>query len=152
MTWLTEIMTSYALFQNTVILRRSEVAIFADIIKIITKFIKKLFKDSRIKNYVLKCNLYLYLLILENLPISGEKLLMSSKLRSGGGVSRNSYIYVRYTCAKFHPCRIYMTLSFCSLPGEQPRKCLNIVFIIFLLVSSVIHGRTLSSMITIFLE
>ena len=43
------------------------VAIFADIIKIITRFIKKIFKDSRkvtrIRNYVSKCNLYLYFLI-----------------------------------------------------------------------------------------
>ena len=46
------------LFQNTVILRRSGVAIFADINKIITRFIKKSFKDSRkvkrIRNYVPK--------------------------------------------------------------------------------------------------
>ena len=41
------------------------VAIFADIIKIVTMFIKTIIKDSikvkRIRNYVLsKCNLYLY--------------------------------------------------------------------------------------------
>ena len=55
------------LFKNTVILRRPGVAIFADIIKIITRFIKKIFKDSRkvkrIRNYVSKCNLYMYFLI-----------------------------------------------------------------------------------------
>ena len=43
------------------------VTIFADIIKIVTMFIKKIFKDSkkvkRIRNYVSKCNLYLYFLI-----------------------------------------------------------------------------------------
>ena len=43
------------------------VAIFAEIIKVVTMFIKTIFKDSkklkRIRNYVLKCNLYLYLLI-----------------------------------------------------------------------------------------
>ena len=53
--------------QNSVILRRSGVAIFADIIKIITRFIEKKFRDSRkvktIRNYVPKYNLYLYLLI-----------------------------------------------------------------------------------------
>ena len=53
-------MTSYHLFQITVILRISWVAIFADIIKIITRHIKQTFKDSekakRIRNYVLKCN------------------------------------------------------------------------------------------------
>ena len=66
----------------------SEVAIFADIIKIITRFIKKIFKDSRkvekIRNYVPKCNLYLYFLISQNLLISGEKILVSAELRGCG--------------------------------------------------------------------
>ena len=48
-------------------LRRLWVAISADIIKIVTMFIKTIFKDSRkvkrIRNYVSKCNLYLYFLI-----------------------------------------------------------------------------------------
>ena len=43
------------------------VAIFADIIKILTMFIKTIFKDSkkvkRIRNHVSRCNLYLYFLI-----------------------------------------------------------------------------------------
>ena len=43
----TGIMTSHPLFQNTVIFRRPGVAMFADIIKIITRFIKKIFNDSR---------------------------------------------------------------------------------------------------------
>ena len=42
-------------------------AFFADIMKVITRFIKKMFKDSRkvkiIRNYILKCNVYLYFLI-----------------------------------------------------------------------------------------
>ena len=62
-----EIMTSQPLFQKSIILKRPEVASFVDIIKILTRFIKKIFKDwrraKRIKNYVLKCNLYLYFLI-----------------------------------------------------------------------------------------
>ena len=49
------------------ILRRPR-ANFADIINIPTTFIKRTFKDSekvkRIRNYVLKCNLYLYFLII----------------------------------------------------------------------------------------
>ena len=49
------------------ILRRPGVAIFADIIKIVTMFIKTILKDSRkvrrIRNYVSKWNLYLYFLI-----------------------------------------------------------------------------------------
>ena len=62
-----EIMTSQPLFQNTVILRRHGVAIFADNIKIIRRIIKKKFKDSRkikrIRTNASKCNLYLYFLI-----------------------------------------------------------------------------------------
>ena len=73
------------LFKNTVILRRPEVAIFADTIKIITRFIKKIFKVSgkvkRIRNYVLKSSLYLYYLIYQNLLISSQKMLMSAKIR-----------------------------------------------------------------------
>ena len=48
-------MTSYLLFQNTLILRRPRVAIFADIIKIVIMFIKAIIKDprrvKRIRNY-----------------------------------------------------------------------------------------------------
>ena len=65
--------------------RSSRVAIFADIIKIVAMFIKKFFNDSRktkrIRNYISKCNLYLYFLILQNLLISSEKMLMSAALR-----------------------------------------------------------------------
>ena len=63
----TEILASQPLFRNTVILRRPGVALFVDIIKIVTRFIKQIYKDlrkaKRIRNYVLKCNLYLYFLI-----------------------------------------------------------------------------------------
>ena len=52
---------------NIFIFRRPEVVIFADIIKIVTMFIKRIFQDSRkikrIRNNVSKCNLYLYFLI-----------------------------------------------------------------------------------------
>ena len=52
---------------TTFILRRPKVTNFAVIIKIAIKFIKKTFRDSkkveRMRNYVLKCNLYLYILI-----------------------------------------------------------------------------------------
>ena len=40
-------MMSSPLFQNNFILRRPGVVIFADIIKIVTFFIKKTFKDSK---------------------------------------------------------------------------------------------------------
>ena len=66
--------------------RRSSVANFADTIKIVTIFIKAIFKDSkkvtRIRNYVPKYNQYLYFLIQQNLAISGEKMLMSAKLKA----------------------------------------------------------------------
>ena len=52
----TGVMTPWPLFQNAVILRTPGVAIFVDTIKIITRFIKKIFKVSekvkRIRNYV----------------------------------------------------------------------------------------------------
>ena len=65
--------------------KKTGVAFFADIIKIVTMFIKTIFKDSgkvkRIKNYLLKRNLYLYFLIYQNMLISGEKILMSAELK-----------------------------------------------------------------------
>ena len=55
------------MFQNTLILRRPGVLIFADIIKTVTIFIKKNNKDSkkvkRIRNDVSKSNLYVYSLM-----------------------------------------------------------------------------------------
>ena len=51
----------------TLILRRPRVANFAHIIKIVTIFFRTFFKDSkkvkRIRNYLPKCNLYLYFLM-----------------------------------------------------------------------------------------
>ena len=48
-----------------------------DIIKIITIYIKTIFKDSkefkRVRNYVSKCNLYLFLQIAKFVFIIGEK-------------------------------------------------------------------------------
>ena len=55
------------LFQNTIILRRPRQAVFGDIVKIVTMFIKIIFKDSKkvkmIGNYVSKWNLCLHFLI-----------------------------------------------------------------------------------------
>ena len=59
MTSWTDIMESWPLFENTFIWRRSRVAIFAGIIKIVTMSVNV----KRIKSYVSKCNLCLYLLI-----------------------------------------------------------------------------------------
>ena len=58
-----EIIASQLLFQDTFILRKPRVAIFAEIIKNVTMFIKIIFKYlekvKRIRNYVGKSNLYL---------------------------------------------------------------------------------------------
>ena len=108
-------MTLQPLFQNTLILRRSRVAIFADIIKIVNIFIKTIFKDSkkvkRIRNYLPKCNLYLYFLIQQHLPISGEKMLLLAKIMACVTCSIYSLhlLQVRYNCANFHYCRICVT-------------------------------------------
>ena len=66
MTSQTEIMTSQPLFLNTFSLRSPRVAIFADIIKIVTILLKnlsRLKKVKRLRNNVSKYNLYLYFLI-----------------------------------------------------------------------------------------
>ena len=115
MTSSTGIMTSSPLFQNIVILRRRGVAIFADIIKIITRFTKKIFRDSRkvqrIRSYVSKCNLYLYFLIWQNLLISGKKMLISGDLRwcVRWLIHFLDLLWVMYYSAKFHHCRICVT-------------------------------------------
>ena len=54
-------------FQQIFILKRPGVAVFADVIKIVTMFTKTILKDSRNfrrnRNYVSKTNLYMYFLI-----------------------------------------------------------------------------------------
>ena len=42
-----EIMTSQPFLKNMYILRKARIAVFADIIKILSMFIKKIFKDSK---------------------------------------------------------------------------------------------------------
>ena len=73
------------IFQNTFILRRPGIVIFADVIKIVTMFIKTITKGSRtvkrIRNYVSKSNLYVYFLKSQNLLIFGEKMLMSAEIK-----------------------------------------------------------------------
>ena len=60
-------MKSSPLFQKVFVLRRPRLAIFTDIIKVTTIFIKEAFNDSnrfkKIENYVLKWNLHLSFLI-----------------------------------------------------------------------------------------
>ena len=57
MSW-TEIMMSWPLFQNTLILRRPGVAIFVDIIKTVTMFVKTIIKALRKVNTKPAQNLY----------------------------------------------------------------------------------------------
>ena len=60
-------------------------AIFANIIQIVTTFIRKIFKYlkkvKRSRNNESKYNQYLYFLIQQNLLISSEKMLMSAGLK-----------------------------------------------------------------------
>ena len=78
-------MVSKPLFQNTAILRQPGVAIFGDIIKIVTTFIKAIIKDSRKvkkkRSCASKSNLYLHFLMQQNLLVSREKMLMSAELK-----------------------------------------------------------------------
>ena len=57
---------------------------FADIMKVVTMFIKTIFTEQKkvkmIRNYVSKCIMYLTFLIWQNLQISGEKILMLAQL------------------------------------------------------------------------
>ena len=74
------------LFQTIFALKRSRGPIFADIMKIVTKFLKKISEDSkkvkRNRKYVSRCNLYQYFLIQQNLLIFEEKLLMLAEVKS----------------------------------------------------------------------
>ena len=78
-------------------------------------FIITIYKDSRKvrinRNYVSKYSLYLYLLILQNLLISGEKMLMSAELKEcvTWFIYFLDLLWVRYNCAKFHHCTICAT-------------------------------------------
>ena len=95
--------------------RKSRVSSIAGIIKIATIVIKTTSKDSeivkRIRNYVLKWNLYLHFLIKQKLLISGAKMLMPAEIK----VCITWFIYfwyllsMSYNCAKFHHCRICVT-------------------------------------------
>ena len=81
----TEIMTSQPLFQNSFILRRPKVAIFAHIIKIITMYIKKIFKlKKKLKELEIMHQNAIYICISwcsKILLITGQKMLMSAELK-----------------------------------------------------------------------
>ena len=120
------------LWRHNLYFKRPRVAIFADIIKIITMFIKRIFKDSknvkRIRNYVSRFNLYLYFLIYQNLLISGEKSLISAepKVCVTWFMYFLNHLLLRYECAKFHHYMMYVTdflgrgWPFCHSPPSHP--------------------------------
>ena len=121
----TEILTSWPLFQNTFILRRSEVDIFADITKIVTMFIKTIFKDSR----KVKMQSISVCLDIAKFGNFSWKMLMSTEIKE----CVTWFIYfldllqVRYNFAKFHHCRISVTgfREWCLFGPpirEQPQK------------------------------
>ena len=119
------------LFQNTLNLKAPRVAIFADIIKVVTIFIKTIFKDSKkiIKELetILKVQSISVFLMQQDLQIFGEKCWCQQISR---GVLRNSHdfwIFFRYNCTNFHHCRIYMTSfrkrePFYPTPVNNPKK------------------------------
>ena len=85
------------------------VAIFADIIKIITIFIKTISKDSR---KVKRIRNYWYNKFWNN-KICGFLVKKCWCQQNSEDLSRDSYfldlLLVRYNCAKFHQCRICVT-------------------------------------------
>ena len=72
-------------------------AIFADIIKIVTMFIKTITKDSRkvkrIRNYISKFNLYLYFLMQQNcwFPVNKDVKYSSGSKRTSPGTRLNIF-------------------------------------------------------------
>ena len=89
-------------FQNTFILRRPGVAIFANIIKIVTMWIKKILTDSR---KVRRSKIYVIYVLnaVINADVSRTKgLCHVIHLVSGSFLGK-------YNCSKFHHCRILLT-------------------------------------------
>ena len=134
MTSLTGIMTSWSLFQNTVILKRPVVAIFADIIKVLTRFTKKSPKtQEKFKELEIMYQNAIYICISWYKKICWfpvKKMLMSAQLRVRVTwmIHFLDFLWVRYNCAKFHHCRICVTDfrewgPFCSppLPCAAPK-------------------------------
>ena len=111
---MTEIITSQPSFQNVFNSGKSRVANFVPMIKIPTMFIKTIFKDlntvKQDRNFLLKCNPYLYFLIQQKLIIFCEKILITAEINRC--VTWFMYlldlIYVRFKCAKFNHSRIYV--------------------------------------------
>ena len=96
------------------------------------RFTKFFFKDSgkvqRIRNYVSKCNVYMYFLIEQIMLISGEKMLISAELSRC--VTWLIYfldlLWVRYNCDQFHHCKICVADfrdggPFCPHPWPVPK-------------------------------
>ena len=119
-------------FQNTLILKRPRVAIFADIIKVVTIFTKTIFKDSKkkkkgIRNYY-QNSVYICFSSCNKIYRFSVKKCWCQQISRG--VLRDSHdfwIFFRYNCTKFHHCRIYMTdfrkgEPFCPASMKNPKK------------------------------
>ena len=117
--------------KNTFILKRPRVAIFADIIKVVTIFIKTIFKDSkkfkRIRNYS-QSSVFIYFSSCNKICRFLVKKCWCQQISRG--VLRDSHdfwIFFRYNCTKFHHCRLYMTgfkkgEHFCPTSVNNPKK------------------------------
>ena len=140
----TKIVTSKPLFQNTFILRRPGGDIFANIIKIITRFIKKIFKDSRrvkrVRNYS-QNGIYTCIFWYSKICWFPEEKCWCQQ--NSWCVSRDWYIFWIFfsygiTVLSFifvgYVWQILGRRPLCPLHLEQPQKCqswigLNLIFI-----------------------
>ena len=129
------IMTSQPLFQNTITLRRP------GIIKIITRFIKKILKDSRkvkrIRNYVSKSNLKICWLLV-------KKCLCQQNPR----VCVTGFIYflnllLCQVSSLYDMCdSFYGRGIFCPQPPPSPHLWATLKMPIVNRVKEVFHGKT----------
>ena len=122
-----DVITSCSKYLNFIKLK-PRVANFADMIKIETKFIKTIFKDSeKLKELETMYQNAIYIRISWYsktcwFPVKKSWIQQNSK-----GVSRDSYVFsifvqLRYKCAKLHHCRICVTdfREGAFLPSFQP--------------------------------
>ena len=115
-------------FQNTFILKRPRLVIFADIIKVVIIFIKTIFKTQkkikRIRNYS-QSSIYICFSSCNKICRFSVKKCRCKQISAG--VLHDFWIFFRCNCTKFHHCRIYMTdfrkgEPFCLASVKNPKK------------------------------
>ena len=116
----TESMTSWTLFQNYLILRRSIVANFADIIKIAPIFIKAIIEDSEKVMYS-NTSISILLDVTKIVDFWWEYTDVSRTQEVCQVIYMCLYLlWVRYNCVKFHHCRMCRKFQrvgpFCRFP------------------------------------